>query len=240
MDAPLLIIEAGRPALPLRRHGSFPHWIRVAAGLPAEAVVVAPVMHGTPLPRRDGFAGVIVSGSAAMVTQRHDWSEGTAQWLCEAAQAGMPLLGLCYGHQLIAHALGGEVDDNPAGREMGTVEIALTPEAADDPLFRSMPPRFRVQTTHRQSVLRLPEGARLLATSSQDPCHAFRWGEHVWGLQFHPEFSTMHMRGYLGARAEVLRREGRCPVEAAGSVRAAPRARALLRRFVHHARALVA
>ena len=53
--------------------------------------------------------------------------------------AGLPLFGICYGHQLLAHALGGEVGDNPVGREMGTVGIDLHPEAAHDPLFDGLP-----------------------------------------------------------------------------------------------------
>src|SRR5688572_21533998 len=80
-------------------------------------------------PSREGFAGTIVTGSGAMVTDRHEWSERSAQWLRDAAHDGMPLLGICYGHQLIAHALGGEVDYHPAGREMGTVQLELHPQA---------------------------------------------------------------------------------------------------------------
>src|SRR5690606_40095948 len=106
---PFLIIETGRPVAPMRRHGSFAHWIRVAAGLERDAAVVVDVEGGDALPGRDGFAGVLVTGSAAMVTERLDWSERAAGWLREAAHAGLPLLGICYGHQLLAHALGGEV-----------------------------------------------------------------------------------------------------------------------------------
>src|SRR5690606_36806035 len=138
---------------PMRRHGSFAHWIRVAAGLHRDQAVVVDVERGEGLPTRDGFAGVIVTGSAAMVTERHDWSERSAGWLREAAHAGLPLLGICYGHQLIAHALGGTVDDNPNGREMGTVHIDLHPQAQDDPLFAGLPARIKAQATHLQSVL---------------------------------------------------------------------------------------
>ena len=119
----------------LRRYGRFPHWIRVAAGLEASEAVVVNVEQGDALPRREGFAGVIVTGSAAMVTDKAEWSERSADWLRDAAHDGMSLLGICYGHQLLAHALGGEVADNPAGRESGTVRIDLHPPAQEDPLF---------------------------------------------------------------------------------------------------------
>jgi GMP synthase (glutamine-hydrolysing) len=180
---------------------------------------------------------VLVTGSGAMVTERREWSERSAAWLREAAHAGTPVFGICYGHQLLAHALGGEVGDNPSGREMGTVGIELHPHASDDPLFGNLPPRFVAQATHLQSVLQAPEGARVLARSALDDCHAFRWGESAWGVQFHPEFSTTHMRGYVHAKHEALAREGGCAQRLSRTVRATPHARRVLRRFVRHAQA---
>ena len=220
----------------MRRYGSFAHWIRVAAGLPADDAVVVDVARGDALPTRAGFAGVMVTGSAAMVTEHHAWSEHSADWLRDAAHAGLPLLGICYGHQLIAHALGGVVGNNPQGREMGTVCINLHSESHADPLFRGLPARFSAQATHLQSVLQAPAGATVLAHNAHDACHAFRWGAAAWGVQFHPEFSTTHMRGYIRARSDALLQEGACPKRLARAVSAAPRARAILRRFVQHAR----
>jgi GMP synthase (glutamine-hydrolysing) len=235
VNTPFLIIETGQPAAPLRRFGGFPHWIRVAAGLGGDAAVAVNVERGDALPAREGFAGAIVTGSAAMVTQKLDWSERSAAWVRDAAEAGMPLFGICYGHQLLPHALGGEVGDNPAGREMGTVEVSRLPAAAQDPLFAAAPDPFLAQATHLQAVLRLPDGAVALATSEQDPHSAFRWGDAAWGVQFHPEFSTTHMRGYLRARQVALAREGRDPQAMVRAVSAAPQARAILRRFVREA-----
>ena len=234
--APFLIIETGQPVDSLKRYGRFPHWIRVAAGLGSADVIEVNAERGDALPASQGLAGVIVTGSAAFVTDRAEWSEGLASWMRQAVLDGSPLLGICYGHQLLAHALGGEVDYNPAGRESGTVFIDLHPPAFDDPLFAAMPNRFVAHSTHLQTVLRPPQGATVLAKSEQDGCHAFRWGEQAWGVQFHPEFATHHMRGYVNARADCLRRHGRCPRTVAREVSAAPQARQLLRRFIQHAR----
>ncbi|MGH8076291.1 MAG: glutamine amidotransferase [Lysobacter sp.] len=238
MNAPFLILETGQPVASLRRHRGFPHWIRVAAGLRADEAVVVNVEAGETLPSREGFAGTIVTGSGAMVTDRADWSERSADWLRDAAHASMPLFGICYGHQLIAHALGGEVGDHPQGREMGTVGLELHPSAEHDPLFGGLPNAFQAQATHRQTVLRAPEGATVLARSVHDACQAFRWGECAWGVQFHPEFSSTHMRGYVQARHVALQREGHCPKTIAGNVAATPHARRVLRRFVLHAQGL--
>ena len=237
MSAPFLILETGQPVASMRRHGRFPHWIRVAAGLACDEAVVVDVEGGEALPRREGFAGAIVTGSGAMVTDRHAWSEASADWLRDAAHAGLPLFGICYGHQLIAHALGGEVGWHPQGREMGTVEIERLAASNQDPLFAGLPARLPAQATHLQSVLRIPDGATLLARSGHDPVHAYRWRDSVWGVQFHPEFSTTHMRGYVRARREALRGEGHCPARTERGVSATPHARHVLRRFVRHARA---
>ncbi len=234
--APFLILETGQPVPSMRRHGGFPHWIRVAAGLSRHDARVVDVEAGQPLPDAGGFAGIIVTGSAAMVTDRHGWSERSATWLRDAAHAGTPLFGICYGHQLIAHALGGEVGPNANGREMGTVQVELSGNAHADPLFAGLPTRFNANATHLQSVLRLPDGATVLARNDHDPHHAFRWRDHAWGVQFHPEFSAMHMRGYVRARADALASEGTCPDATQDGVAAAPHARSVLRRFVRYFR----
>ena len=238
-NAPFLIVETGDPAPSLRRYGCFAHWIRVAAGLRRDQAVVYRVIDGHALPRRDGYAGALITGSGAMVTDRHDWSERSATWLRDAAHAGMPLFGICYGHQLIAHALGGEVGWNPVGREIGTVRVERLAEADGDPLFGGHPAAFDAHATHMQSVIRLPDGAVKLARSEKDGCHAFRWGKSVWGVQFHPEFSTRMMRGYIAVRHEKLLHEGIDRFAVQRTVTAAPLARKLLRRFVRHARSLM-
>jgi hypothetical protein len=99
---------------------------------------------------------VLVTGSAAFVTDHADWSERSAAWLRQTAHDDLPVFGICYGHQLLAHALGGEVAYNPAGRESGTIELELQPQAAQDPLFQGLPQHFAAHATHLQTVLRAP------------------------------------------------------------------------------------
>lgn len=235
MPPRFLILQTGQPVASQRRHGGFAHWIRVAAGLRHDEAEVVDVEAGEALPAHRDYTGVLVSGSPAMVTERRDWSERSAAWLRDAAEADRPILGICYGHQLLAHALGGEAGDNPRGREMGTVDVRLENAANDDPLFAGLPQSFRAQVTHLQSALRMPEGGVLLATSDLEACQAFRWGRATWGLQFHPEFSAERMHGYVRARADALRAEGHDPVAMSRTIAAAPVARKVLRRFVRHA-----
>jgi GMP synthase (glutamine-hydrolysing) len=114
---------------------------------------------------------------------------------------------------------------------MGTTRIRLLAAAREDPLLRALPEAACVQVTHREAVLELPPGARLLAQSPGDPHHAFAVGERAWGVQFHPEFDADVMRAYLEARRELLREEGIEPEPLERGVGESPEGAALLRRF---------
>ncbi|HSX61578.1 MAG TPA: glutamine amidotransferase [Tahibacter sp.] len=233
----VLVLQTGT-TLPqvAARHGDFAAWFMRAAGLSRHDVEVARVDRGDPLPAANRFSAVLVTGSASMVTEREGWSEHTAEWLAAAVQtAAAPLLGVCYGHQLLAHGLGGRVDWNPRGRQIGTKRLATAPAATGDPLFSGIA-EFRAQTTHQQSVVVPPSGAQVLAHSSLDPHQALRFGPRAWGFQFHPEFSAGIMAGYIRGRADRLAGEGVDPALLLRECGPAPRARSLLRRFVRLSR----
>lgn len=238
MTLPLLILQTGTtlPAL-AARSGDFPHWFARGAGLHRRDYAVVRADSGAALPDTRGYAGVIVTGSASMVTEREPWSERSAQWLGELVRfSTLPVLGVCYGHQLLAHALGGTVGWNPRGRQIGTKLLELSADSGHDPLFRDLGGMFRAQTTHQQSVLEVPAGAQVLAASALDPHQALRLGERAWGVQFHPEFSAGVMAGYIRGRRERLQAEGLDAARLLRECGPAPQARRLLRRFVTQAR----
>src|SRR5690606_4895545 len=169
--------------------------------------------------------------SPAMVSDREAWSELTAAWLKEAVDAELPVLGVCYGHQLLAHGLGGKVDYHPQGREIGTWRLTLQEAAASDALFQACPKEFKVHLTHAQSVVELPPGAQLLASTEFEPCQAFRIGRQAWGVQFHPEFNEQSMREYVTTFGPRLREEGKNPEPCLAAVADPPEAGRLLERF---------
>jgi GMP synthase (glutamine-hydrolysing) len=230
--AAVLIVKAGTtvPGV-LARRQDFETWIAAGMGLALSDVVVCRVYMGDPLPDPLDLAGVVVTGSGAMVTDREAWSETTAAWLREAVAEGTPLLGICYGHQLLAHAFGGTVELNPRGRNLGTVDITLTEAATREALFRGSPASVHVPVSHLQSVTRLPAEARLLASAARDPNHAFAIGERAWGVQFHPEFDADIVRGYIDARREQLQTEGLDAEAMLREARDTPYGGRLLRRF---------
>jgi GMP synthase (glutamine-hydrolysing) len=207
--SPVLIVKAGTTVPEVaRRRSDFESWIGQGMGLPAEQVQLCRAYQGEALPDPRAVSAVVVTGSSAMVTDREPWSEHTAAWLAEAVRGGTAVLGICYGHQLLAHALGGTVENNPRGRHIGTVDVQLTQDARRDPLFAGLPEVLHVPVSHRQAVSALPHGARLLATAERDPLHAFAFGERAWGVQFHPEFDADIVRGYIDARRDQLASEG--------------------------------
>jgi GMP synthase (glutamine-hydrolysing) len=159
-----------------------------------------------------------------MVTDREDWSEQLAQWIRQTHQQ-LPLLGICYGHQLIAHALGGKVDYRDQGMEIGTHQVQLAPAAAGDELLGIMPARFDAHLVHSQSVIELPTGATLLAANAVESHQSYRVGNSTWGVQFHPEFDATAMRFYL---SELKK-------EATNSARDTPDTPKLLARFAEFA-----
>lgn len=238
----LLIVKTGSAEAAVRDgRGDFEDWIVRGMGIEVEeapAVLVVDVQAAEPLPDPRGVAGVVVTGSAAFVSEGEPWSTATGRWLVPVVAAGTPVLGICYGHQLLAQALGGRVGRNPRGREIGTVRVDVGPAISlGDPLLGGLPRTLVVQATHLESVLRLPDGAVLLGSSEADPHHAFSWcapgraRPHAWGVQFHPEFDADVIRGYLRARADVLREEGLDPERLGREARDSPHGSAVLRRF---------
>ncbi|MHB1059314.1 MAG: glutamine amidotransferase [Rhodanobacter sp.] len=233
----VLIIRTGRAPDAIRaRHGDFPHWFRLGAGLHPGQLRVVDVAAGETLPPPREVAGAMITGSAAMVTAREAWSERTAGWIRDAMDVELPLFGVCYGHQLMAHALGGHVDYLPGGREIGTKTIELSPDLARDPLTVSLPTSFRAHTTHEQSVLEPPAGAAVLARSARDPHQLLRYGPCALSTQFHPEFNADVMRAYIKRKHADMQREGANPQQAFSAVAATPIARRLLRHFSRHHR----
>ena len=214
-----------------QRLGDFEHWLARQLESAGCKTTVSDIEHGDALPPPEQCAGVVLTGSHSMVTDKLPWSVALEQWLRRALEAQTALLGVCYGHQLLAQAAGGRVDYHPEGREIGTVEISPLSAADNDPLFSTVPDPFLAHSTHAQSVIELPPDAVHLAGNDYEPHHAFRLGTRAWGVQFHPEYDTAIMQAYIDGQAQKLRAAGRDVDAVSASVRETPEATEILRRF---------
>jgi GMP synthase (glutamine-hydrolysing) len=204
---PIVILRAGDVASPVAaRRGEFAAWIvRTVGGAWHGGWEVHDVRTEALLPPIESAAAFIMTGSSSSVTERAPWMLRAEAHVRAIAAADVPFFGICFGHQLAAQALGGEVALNPRGREIGTVRVA---RLADDAIFDGLGDSFAANATHKDSVVRLPEGARVLASSSLEPTQAFAFGRVLRAVQFHPEIDGDAMRGYVDARAELITAEG--------------------------------
>jgi GMP synthase (glutamine-hydrolysing) len=207
----LLIVQTGTAAEPLRRtHGDYPDWFIRSLGF---EMPIVRAHEGERIGGRS-FDGVIVTGSPLSVMERAPWMEELGQELLRIGARGAPVLGVCFGHQLLARAAGGDVVRNPRGREIGTVTIQLTAAGAKDPLFAwaqggtAGSTVIEAQATHVDAVEPVPPGATLLASNESSPAQAMRLSETVAGVQFHPEVSPEAMRELIASRAATLAAEG--------------------------------
>lgn len=214
-----------------QQRGDFEDWMIEALAVCRSQVETVDVTIGEQLPAFHQVSGVVITGSHAMVTEHHHWSEYSAEWIKIAADKQIPTLGICYGHQLIAYALGGAVDYMPDGREVGTLPVTLHSSAQEDALLHDLPEQILVQLSHRQAVMELPQDTVLLASSDRVPFEAFRYGDRVWGMQFHPEFSTDVMQAYTKYAQSGLESEGFDPDHIYRQIADTPYGLTIMQRF---------
>jgi len=227
----IIVVKTGStyPSL-IQKKGDFDDWILAGTGLTRDHVI--DVRNGDPLPAYEEISGIVITGSHDNVTARREWSERLADWLPKAVERGTPVLGICYGHQGLAYALGGEVGFNPKGWEFGTVDVQLTATAREDSLLGKFEPPLKVHVTHTQTVLRLPKKARRLAFSAMDENQAFVVGERAWGVQFHPEYDAEVVREYIRQNRKILQRQGQDPDGLIARSKDTSYGTEILRRFV--------
>ena len=214
-----------------QKHGDFEDWIKDGLRALDQEIEVINIQKKAQLPNPENYSGIILTGSHATIMDREEWSERTAAWIPKVLEKKIPLLGICYGHQLIAHAMGGLVDNNPRGSEFGTMEITLTEAAKTDLLFENLPSKMVVHTGHSQSIVKLPQGAKILASSEMDPNTAFFLPPSAWGVQFHPEYNSKIISGYVKEAAGELKADGQNSKKIAEKIRSAPNASTILKTF---------
>ncbi|NLD77767.1 MAG: hypothetical protein GX643_13980 [Acidimicrobiales bacterium] len=185
------------------RHGDYPELFGALLGHHPLSITTYDAEHGE-LPRSPGECdGWLVSGSANSVYDDEAWIDATGRFLSEIVAAGVPLVAVCFGHQLLAQALGGEVRRSERGWGVGVhrydVTADLTGWPGGDP-----PAHLDLLAMHQDQVTRLPEGATVLASSEHCPVAAYSLGERVLAVQAHPEFTPELTRELIEGRIERI------------------------------------
>ena len=205
----ILIIRTGSTAPEVQRgHGDYDRWFRDALAAHDLAFDLCDATR-SPIPDPTPHAGIIVTGSVKSVLRQEPWMETLAALMRRAEDLPVPVLCVCFGCQMLAQARGGRVARSPAGWEIGAVEVTLTPAGRLDPLFEGLPSPLPILATHEDRVETLPPGGVLLAGNDSAPIQAFRLGENVWGVQFHPEATTGILRELIRLRCERLEADAR-------------------------------
>jgi len=164
------------------------------------------------VPRLDGYHGLVVLGGPMCVDQSDSYPHLRTEirLVDQALQRGIPVLGICLGAQLIAAALGAGVGKNRE-KEIGWYDVSLTEDGRRDPVFAHFDGTEKLFQWHGDTF-EIPRDAVRLASSDGCPNQAFRYGENVYGFQFHLEVDEPLVERWLNVprhRAELAELRGR-------------------------------
>ena len=165
----ILILKMGDTLKSIsQKYGEFPQHIINKINLSVDEFIVVDCQRKEVLPSVDDIKGIIITGSHSMVTDYEPWSVRISNWLKNIINTNIPILGICYGHQLL-----------------------------EDKLLGVLPEKFEGYEAHSQSVLKLPSNAKILAYNNHDEIQSFSYENHIWTTQFHPEFISDIAKEYV-------------------------------------------
>jgi len=144
----------------------------------------------------------IITGSPRSVYDDADWMLYIEAQIKKINSYQIPVLGICFGHQLIARCFGGKVELNPNGWELGAYPIQITAEGRKSPLFSGIEDNSIVYESHQDYVSVLPQNAIELARNNKGN-QAFMIQDRFFGVQFHPEFSWEVIQMYVSVRSKM-------------------------------------
>ncbi|MCP4615093.1 MAG: type 1 glutamine amidotransferase [Bradyrhizobium sp.] len=213
--AHVTIIETGLVSPKNReRHGSYPQMFEtmIAAADPSVTFNTVSIPAGEPLPGADAVAAILITGSAAGVYDGFDWIAPLEDFVRVAHETKVPMVGVCFGHQLIAQALGGVVRKSEKGWGLGrhVYDVAPGNGIVDGT-------HIALAASHQDQVITPPSGARtILSSDFAEHAGLLYPGGTTLSVQPHPEFSV----GYALACCEIAQEKGAAPDKLVAAARA--------------------
>lgn len=162
-----------------------------------------PVQKGVFPTKVNELGGYLCCGSAHSAYDNNPWINELIGFIREVEQRGPKMVGICFGHQLIAHALGGQVERAKQGWGLGVHNVTTTQSR---PWMQPSINRFNLLYTHQDQVVKLPEGATLLGSSNHCPIAAYDLENRFLGIQGHPEFEVPFLQALMETRKKRIGR----------------------------------
>lgn len=177
------ILKTGAPPPALEaRYGDYPAMFRAILGDGIEARAFD--VQAGEWPDPDAFDAAVITGSAAGVYESDPWIGDLMEWI-RNAKGRLKLVGVCFGHQAMAQALGGHVEKSNRGWGVGLHQYDVV---STEPWMRPSSATISIPVSHQDQVLATPPGARVLAASAFTPNAALAWDDDAISFQCHPEF----------------------------------------------------
>lgn len=147
---------------------------------------------------------VVIGGSPNCLDENLPWMRALKKFIKEVKSTDIKLLGICFGHQIIAEALGGKVGKCPKGGELGEVIVELTEEGKKDSVFNDISNNFTALSAHRDVVVQPPSGSVILAKNKSNEYQALSIGPNIRTIQFHPEMTTKYLRKIISTKKSLF------------------------------------
>lgn len=230
----ILLIKMGATMLPVKsKFGDYESWFERALGKYGRYLDAIDAVSDPDWSQVSKPDGCIISGSAASVYEDLSWSIAASDMIEAWRLSGVPILGVCYGHQLLAQNAGARVALNPSGREIGVCQIE---RIVNDPLFDGLPLQFSVVQTHSDAVLTAVPGGQVIASNGNTQNQAMAMGQRVRSVQWHPEMTAEIIEMYIELREpEIIAEFGSEAIEELRSaLRPVTSGQAILKNFVDH------